>query len=115
MDCKYLTSTTCPIHVGAKARGEIMYERTADWWGARCGEVFFMSAAGIGIHFGFVDYVVCYLLYCIWLRVSAGVDAMKGIRDALTVDPAAVARDIVMRLARSRAGHGDSVDSHRGG
>lgn len=85
----------------------MMRERKADWWGARCGEVFFMSAAGIGIHFGFGDYVVCLILYGIFLRVTGGVDSMKGIRDALTTDPGRVARDIALRLARNRAKQAD--------
>ncbi len=41
------------------------------WWGARCGEVLFISAAGVGIYFGFRDYVVCFILYGIFLRVSS--------------------------------------------
>lgn len=69
-----------------------MHERTADWWGARCGEVFFMSAAGIGIHFGLGDYVVCLILYGIFLRVSAGVDSMKRIQGAIAADSADVSR-----------------------
>ena len=74
----------------------------AGWWGARFGEMFFMSVAAIVIHFGFGEYVTCLILYVIFLRVSAGVDSMKGIQDALMTDPADIARDIAMRVARSR-------------